>query len=165
LLLLFYHTLCSAPDHLYLSGPPYLKPPSTIRLPPHDTATCSKTQSAAISAHQDNRTHTLLISYPKSSGNYILDADNNTLLDVFAQISSIALGYNAPPLLELAGTEEWKCAAVNRPALGSFPPVEWEGLLEGLRRVAPRGFKGEDGRLVTTLCGSSANGASGIFFE
>ncbi len=36
------------------------------------------------------------------AGNFIVDADGNTLLDVFAQISSIALGYNLPSLLELA---------------------------------------------------------------
>ena len=42
--------------------------------------------------------------YAKSRGNYLVDADGNTLLDVFAQISSIALGYNVPALIELAKT-------------------------------------------------------------
>ena len=111
-------------------------------------------QSQAVSHLQDNRTHILVCDYPASQGNYLVDADGNTLLDVFAQISSIALGYNPPPLLELAKTDSWIRASVNRPALGSFPPVGWEGLLGGLMAVAPSGLS----RVVTTLCGSSANG-------
>jgi 4-aminobutyrate aminotransferase-like enzyme len=46
----------------------------------------------------------LVVDYEKSKGNYLVDADGNTLLDVFAQISSIALGYNVPAMLELGKT-------------------------------------------------------------
>lgn len=89
-------------------------------------------------------------------GNYIVDADGNELLDVFAQISSIGLGYNVPEMLELGQSEEFVKAALNRPALGSFPPTKWpQWLQEGLMTVAPKGLD----QLVTTLCGSSANGA------
>jgi 4-aminobutyrate aminotransferase/(S)-3-amino-2-methylpropionate transaminase len=46
-------------------------------------------------------------------------------------------------------------AAINRPALGSFPPVQWaQWLNEGLMTAAPKGLD----QLITTLCGSSANG-------
>lgn len=61
-------------------------------------------QSAAIERIQDNRTHMLIVDYQKSKGNFLVDADGNTLLDVFAQISSIALGYNVPEMLELGKT-------------------------------------------------------------
>lgn len=43
----------------------------------------------------------LVVDYEKSKGNYLVDADGNKLLDVFAQISSIALGYNVPEMIEL----------------------------------------------------------------
>ena len=119
----------------------------------------SSPQSKSISQYQDNRTHTLVVNYPQSLGNYLVDADDNVLLDVFAQISSIAVGYNHPDLLELAGSEVFMVMAVNRMALGSFPPVGWEGDggglgVGGLKRVAPEGLD----MVVTTLCGSSANG-------
>jgi hypothetical protein len=61
-------------------------------------------QSAAIEKIQDNRTHMLVVDYEKSKGNYLVDADGNKLLDVFAQISSIALGYNVPEMIELGKT-------------------------------------------------------------
>jgi 4-aminobutyrate aminotransferase/(S)-3-amino-2-methylpropionate transaminase len=59
-------------------------------------------QSQGINKIQDSRTHVVVADYNKSSGNYLVDADGNVLLDVFAQISSIALGYNVPELLEVA---------------------------------------------------------------
>ena len=44
---------------------------------------------------------------------------------------------------------------MNRPALGSFPPAKFAEWLEtGLMTVAPKGLD----QLMTTLCGSSANG-------
>ncbi len=50
---------------------------------------------------------------------------------------------------------EFITSAINRPALGSFPPKEWnQWLQEGLLTVAPKGLD----QLITTLCGSSANG-------
>ncbi|WWC65717.1 4-aminobutyrate aminotransferase [Kwoniella dejecticola CBS 10117] len=110
--------------------------------------------SADVGIFQDPRTHVVIPNYEESKGNYLVDADGNVLLDVFAQISSIGLGYNVPALLELAKTDEFAKAAMNRPALGSFPPVQWaEWLRTGLLTVQPKGLD----QLITTLCGSSAN--------
>ena len=61
----------------------------------------SRALSAEIDLFQDARTHVMVPDYTKSSGNYLVDADGNTLLDVFAQIASIALGYNVPAMLAL----------------------------------------------------------------
>lgn len=69
----------------------------------------TRPQSAEIDKIQDSRTHVLVGDYAKSSGNYLVDADGNTLLDVFAQISSIAIGYNVPQLRELAKTVNDTC--------------------------------------------------------
>jgi acetylornithine/succinyldiaminopimelate/putrescine aminotransferase len=52
----------------------------------------------------DSRTYQSIVDYEASNGNYIIDADGNVHLDVFAQIASIAVGYNNPDLLALSST-------------------------------------------------------------
>lgn len=49
----------------------------------------------------DSRAQQLVVDYEKSRGNYLVDADGNVMLDVFAQIASIALGYNVPEMMKL----------------------------------------------------------------
>ncbi|ORY82887.1 putative 4-aminobutyrate transaminase [Leucosporidium creatinivorum] len=110
--------------------------------------------SERIGKFQDPRAHALVVDYKQSKGNYIVDADGNELLDVFAQIASIAVGYNNPQLIELAKTDAFATAAMARPALGSFPGTDWAGIIEtGLLKVKPSGLD----QLTTMQCGSSAN--------
>ncbi|GAA5915183.1 hypothetical protein JCM6882_001131 [Rhodosporidiobolus microsporus] len=110
--------------------------------------------SERIGKFQDPRAHVIVADYQKSLGNYLVDADGNQLLDVFAQIASIAVGYNNPDLIKLAKTDEFATAAMARPALGSFPSTEWAEIIEtGLLKVAPQGLD----QLTTMQCGSSAN--------
>lgn len=114
----------------------------------------SRTLSQEINDWQDARAHQLVVDYSNSLGNYLQDVDGNRLLDVFSQIASIAIGYNHPKLLELAKSDEFIELAINRPALGSFPPGNWDEIVSGgLLKVAPRGLD----QLFTMMCGSCAN--------
>ncbi|KFY24885.1 hypothetical protein V493_04967 [Pseudogymnoascus sp. VKM F-4281 (FW-2241)] len=102
----------------------------------------------------DTRNLNMMVDYEKSIGNFIADPDGNLLLDCFAQIASIAVGYNNPTLIKAAQSPAMVRALVNRPALGSFPSVEWlEQLEQGVLKAAPKGFN----QVFTTAHGSDAN--------
>lgn len=102
----------------------------------------------------DNHAAYFVTDYFKSLGNYISDADGNKLLDVYCQISSIALGYNNPELIKVAQSEEMVNSIVNRPALACFPSTNYKQILEdGLLAAAPPGMD----RIWTALSGSDAN--------
>ncbi|MPC25651.1 4-aminobutyrate aminotransferase, mitochondrial [Portunus trituberculatus] len=54
-----------------------------------------------LNAIQESGAVSLFVDYESSLGNYMVDADGNTMLDVFTQISSLPLGYNHPDLLNI----------------------------------------------------------------
>jgi 4-aminobutyrate aminotransferase/(S)-3-amino-2-methylpropionate transaminase len=101
----------------------------------------------------DSRAVYFVADYEKSTGNYIADVDGNYYLDVYAQIASIALGYNNPKLIEAAKSPEMIRALVERPALGNFPGKDTEGLIKNILKFAP---KGQD-HVWSGLSGSDAN--------
>ncbi|EXJ83911.1 4-aminobutyrate aminotransferase [Capronia coronata CBS 617.96] len=102
----------------------------------------------------DTRSLNMLANYQKSYGNYISDPDGNVLLDVYAQIASIPVGYNNPALLEAAKSDQMISSLINRPALGNFPSHDWASILEtGILRVAPKGLN----QVFTAMAGSDAN--------
>ncbi|KFA75153.1 hypothetical protein S40288_02819 [Stachybotrys chartarum IBT 40288] len=102
----------------------------------------------------DTRSLNMLTDYTKSKGNYIADPDGNVLLDVYAQIASIPLGYNNPALIKAASSPDMVNAIVNRPALGNFPSHDWAEILKsGILKVAPRGLN----NVFTAMAGSDAN--------
>jgi 4-aminobutyrate aminotransferase/(S)-3-amino-2-methylpropionate transaminase len=103
---------------------------------------------------QDIRTGHFFADYEKSRGNYVVDADGNTLLDVFSQIASLAVGYNNPSVIEALRDPGWMTYMVNRPALGIMPPKGWPELLQStFMQVAPTGLS----QVFTAMCGSCAN--------
>jgi 4-aminobutyrate aminotransferase/(S)-3-amino-2-methylpropionate transaminase len=102
----------------------------------------------------DNRAAYFVCDYNRSVGNYISDADGNQLLDVYCQISLIALGYNNPALLATARLPEMASAIINRPALACFPAADYGTVLkEGLLAAAPPGMD----KVWTALLGLCAN--------
>ncbi|KAI1858307.1 uncharacterized protein JN550_012757 [Neoarthrinium moseri] len=114
----------------------------------------SKEHLAALDKVFDTRSTNMLADYTKSFGNYIVDPDGNTLLDVYAQIASIPIGYNNPALVDAAKSPDMVNAIINRPALGNFPSHDWASVLEtGILKVAPKGCD----QVFTAMAGSDAN--------
>lgn len=93
----------------------------------------------------------LFIDYEKSIGNYMVDADGNTFLDIITQISSIPLGYNHPALVEAYKDQANMAEFVNRPCLGFLPPKQFmDRISNALLTVAPKGLT----EVQTMACGS-----------
>ncbi|KAF1835206.1 4-aminobutyrate aminotransferase [Decorospora gaudefroyi] len=114
----------------------------------------SKKAIERLSKVFDTRSLNMMADYSRSYGNYIADLDGNVLLDVYAQIASIPVGYNNASLLLAATSPEMASAIVNRPALGNFPQHDWADILEtGILSVAPKGLN----QVFTGQSGSDAN--------
>ncbi|XP_056639753.1 4-aminobutyrate aminotransferase, mitochondrial-like [Diorhabda sublineata] len=94
-----------------------------------------------------------LVNYEKSIGNYIIDADDNILLDTYTNISTIPVGYNHPKLLDLFKDECNLKSMVNRPALGVYPGLDWPGRLENVLK----GISPNLPNIQTMMCGACSN--------
>ncbi|KAJ8609421.1 hypothetical protein MRB53_039092 [Persea americana] len=114
----------------------------------------SKEAIAQLDRVFDTRSLNMMADYQNSFGNYIADLDGNVLLDVYAQIASIPVGYSNPSLLLAATSPDMASAIINRPALGNFPSHDWAQILEtGMLSVAPKGLD----QVFTANAGSEAN--------
>lgn len=117
----------------------------------------SKELSSAINKIQDLRTTNFVANYEKSSGNWLVDADDNVLLDTFGQISSIPLGYNHPDFCKLfsdpRSLQRMTSHFINRPSTGVYPPHDYLQILqESFMRVLPKGTN----QVMTMGSGSEA---------
>jgi 4-aminobutyrate aminotransferase / (S)-3-amino-2-methylpropionate transaminase len=102
---------------------------------------------------QDARTVHVYQDAKRSLGNYLVDVDGNTMLDVYGHIAALPIGYNHPDLLAAFRKGRFDWAIGYRPALGVAPPAEWVEIVErSLMRVAPRGLT----KLVTVTTGAEA---------
>ncbi|CAG9760848.1 unnamed protein product [Ceutorhynchus assimilis] len=103
---------------------------------------------------QQANSTSVFVNYDKCCGNYIVDADDNTYLDVYTNISTIPLGYNHPELLQVFNNEHELKSLINRPALGIFPGEDWPKRMKNIMdMIAPSGLT----QLNTMMCGACAN--------
>lgn len=141
-------------DHSPLDAPFFADEPAGPQVKTAIPGPESKKAIAHLNRIFDLRSLNMMANYQQSYGNYIADPDGNVLLDVYAQIASIPVGYNNPSLLLAATSPEMVSALINRPALGNFPQHDWASILEtGILRVAPKGLN----QVFTALAGSDAN--------
>ena len=70
----------------------------------HKSFQNSKMLTENMAKHVDSRTIKLFTNLEKSTGSYLVDADDNRFLDVFNNIASLPLGYNHPRLLKELGS-------------------------------------------------------------
>lgn len=94
------------------------------------------------------------VDYAASRGNYLVDADGNTYLDILGQISSLPLGYNHPAIVSAMANPANASMLAQRPCLGMLPPTDWvERVNKTLISIAPKGLN----EVATMMCGSCSN--------
>lgn len=83
----------------------------------------------------------LVIDDVASAGPWIVDADGNVLLDLFANFALGALGYNHPAILAVTRSEAFAHAAANPTSTPFVTTPAWFDFTEALRsRYAPPGM-------------------------
>ncbi|XP_031567513.1 4-aminobutyrate aminotransferase, mitochondrial-like [Actinia tenebrosa] len=115
----------------------------------------SKELFKRLETFQSSKGMKYFVDFDQSSGNYIVDADGNVILDVYQQIASMPLGYNHPDLHEaLRNSTELITSIINRAALGLLPPKTLpDNLKNSLLKIAPKGLT----EVTTMACGTCAN--------
>ncbi|KAI5960552.1 UGA1 [Candida pseudojiufengensis] len=117
------------------------------------TQSKSKSEIQELAKSFDARSAYFVADYTKSIGNYIADVDGNLLLDVYAQIASIPLGYNNSALIETAKSDKMIRAIVDRPALGNYPGNDLNEICKEILKVAPK----HQDKVWSGLSGADAN--------
>mmetsp|Transcript_13560 Transcript_13560/g.33232 ORF Transcript_13560/g.33232 Transcript_13560/m.33232 type:complete len:492 (+) Transcript_13560:118-1593(+) len=114
----------------------------------------AKSKELAAKMRFDPSTIHFFADFDKSLGNFVVDVDGNTFLDVFMQIASLPLGYNHPSILKAMTNPSNLSLLATRPALGILPPADWPDRVERtLMSIAPKGMDS----VVPMMCGSCSN--------
>uniref|UniRef100_H3CSD0 4-aminobutyrate aminotransferase, mitochondrial n=1 Tax=Tetraodon nigroviridis TaxID=99883 RepID=H3CSD0_TETNG len=94
-------------------------------------------------------------NYEESRGNYLVDVDNNRMLDLYTQISSIPIGYSHPALLKLMSNPSNMCSFFGSGEFNWLGKDNFRLDVDGhlLHLVAPSGMT----RVQTMACGSCSN--------
>jgi 4-aminobutyrate aminotransferase/(S)-3-amino-2-methylpropionate transaminase len=104
---------------------------------------------------QDHMNHYIFVNYNTSYGNYMVDADDNTMLDLFGSIGSMPLGYNHPDLIKMTHEPQYPSLFVNRADMNNYYDKNMHTLLnESVYGIKPNGL---DKVILTCGCGSSSN--------
>jgi len=138
----------------FFSTAPHLVEPEQPQVLTEVPGPKSKALHAELGKIQSMASIQFFVDYKASTGNYIVDADGNKMLDLFTNISSVPLGYNHPALLEAARGDEMMTSLVNRPALGAFPGDNWgDRLRDVMMKIAPPGAD----NIIPMMCGTCSN--------
>ncbi len=113
----------------------------------------SEALRARHARHQDARTVHFYQDAKRSAGNYMVDVDENVILDVYGHIAAIPVGYNHPAVLSAWKDGRFDWTAGYRPSLGIAPSEEWVEIVERtLMKIAPKGHT----RVMTVTTGAEA---------
>nr|XP_002127680.1 4-aminobutyrate aminotransferase, mitochondrial-like [Ciona intestinalis] len=114
----------------------------------------SKELMGHVQNFQNTKALSFFCDFERSKANYLVDADENIILDCFQQISSMPLGYNNTELIAVGKQDNLQNLLINRPAMVTFADMNFPRLVhDSLLRVAPEGLS----NVITMGCGSCAN--------
>ena len=81
------------------------------------------------------------VDYAKSSGNFLVDADGNRVLDLTGHGGLLALGYNHSALVTSRATRAYHKFLNQSPNLSEYPPQEFPAMIrENVMQAAPEGL-------------------------
>ncbi len=134
-------------------APPVAGEPAAVHVRTPIPGPASEALRARHGRFQDARTVHYYQDARRSVGNYAVDVDGNTLLDLYGHIAALPVGYNHPDLLAAWRSGRFDWAAGYRPALGVAPSAEWVDVVEHtLMRIAPAGMA----QVMTVTTGAEA---------
>jgi 4-aminobutyrate aminotransferase/(S)-3-amino-2-methylpropionate transaminase len=104
---------------------------------------------------QDYLNTQAFLQHEKSFGNYFVDSDDNTYLDLYTNIGSLPLGWNHPKLREMTASDEYCMSFINKLDANHYYTPQMQGLINStVKQMTPKKLQQV---IFTCGCGSSAN--------